>query len=92
MSIGPHLIRLEAETYSLKEILDVLLGMKMELNVKDLSAVGFFSMSDSPINLSLLFFKKQDGTMQLCTEFLLFDEVTMKDLFPLFGLVKFQMW
>lgn len=58
MNIGPHLIRLEAETYSLKEILDVLSGMEMELNVKDLSAVGFFSMSDSPINLSLLFFKK----------------------------------
>jgi hypothetical protein len=47
---------------------------------------GFIRPSSSPFNAPVLFVKKKDGSMRLCTDFRLLNDATIKDRFLLPGI------
>lgn len=56
---------------------------ELDKQVKELLNKGFVRPSNSPFNAPVLFVKKKDGTLRLCTDFRLLNEETIKDRFPL---------
>lgn len=57
--------------------------VELDKQVNQLLAKGFIRPSESPFNAPVLFVKKKDGTLRLCTDFRLLNEATVKDRFPL---------
>lgn len=56
---------------------------ELDQQVQELLAKGFIKPSNSPFNAPVLFVKKKDGTLRLCTDFRLLNNETIKDRFPL---------
>jgi hypothetical protein len=57
--------------------------VELDKQVKELLDKGFIRPSGSPFNAPVLFVKKKDGSLRLCTDFRLLNESTIKDKFPL---------
>lgn len=56
---------------------------ELDKQVQELLDKGFVRPSSSPFNAPVLFVKKKDGSLRLCTDFRLLNEETIKDRFPL---------
>ncbi|XP_061367806.1 uncharacterized protein LOC133310824 [Gastrolobium bilobum] len=56
---------------------------ELKKNIEELSAKNFIRWSMSPWGASIIFVKKKDGTMQLCTDYRQLNKVTIKNKYPL---------
>jgi hypothetical protein len=57
--------------------------VELKKHIAELQAKGFIRPSASPWGAPMLFVEKKDGTQQMCVDYRLLNEVTMKNKYPL---------
>jgi hypothetical protein len=57
--------------------------VELKKHIAELQAKGFIHPSASPWGAPMLFVEKKDGTQQMCVDYRLLNEVTMKNKYPL---------
>ena len=56
---------------------------ELKIQLKELLEKGFIRPSVSPWGAPVLFVKKKDGTLRLCIDYWLLNQVTIKNKYPL---------
>ena len=56
---------------------------ELKIQLKELIEKGFICPSVSPWGAPVLFVKKKDGTLRLCIDYQLLNQVTIKNKYPL---------
>ena len=62
---------------------------ELKKQLEELQRSGFIRSSSSPWGAPVLFVKKKDGSMRLCVDYRALNEVTIKNKYPLPGLMVF---
>ena len=62
---------------------------ELKKQLEELQRSGFIRPSSSPWGAPVLFVKKKDGSMRLCVDYRALNEVTIKNKYPLPGLMIF---
>jgi hypothetical protein len=57
--------------------------LELKKQIVELQAKGFIRPSSSPWGAYVLFIEKKDGTQRICVDYHTFDEVTIKNKYPL---------
>ena len=63
---------------------------ELKKQLEELQRIGFIRPSSSPWGAPVLFVKKKDGSMRLCVDYRALNEVTIKNKYPLPGLMTFS--
>ena len=62
---------------------------ELKKQLEELQRSGFIRPSSSPWGAPVLFVKKKDGSMRMCVDYRALNEVTIKNKYPLPGLMIF---